>query len=76
MAGDEEKPNDERTFLHDLSNPLSVAYGNIQILLAQVQNGHVESEQVLAKLQKAMKYLDAVVEILEKRRAYVRSLEP
>lgn len=74
-AGDDQ---DERKFLHDLSNSLSVVFGNLQLLLSKLEKDNkptVQMQDVLPKLQKSVQYLDKVNELLDARRTYLRSQE-
>jgi hypothetical protein len=64
---------DERKFLHELANPLSIVHGNIRIMMRklqalQAQSGHLSPEEFQERLQKAMEACERVVASLAERR--------
>ena len=69
--------DDERKFLHDLSNPLAVVYGNLQLIVAKLEKDLTSYEPALMlhKLQRSVQYLDTVADLLDKRRVLLRSKE-
>ena len=68
---------DEKKFLHDLSNPLAVVYGNLQLIVSKLEKDlqAYEPEDLLHKLQKSAQYLDIVADLLDKRRVWLRNKE-
>ncbi|MBP6217933.1 MAG: hypothetical protein KA436_05055 [Oligoflexales bacterium] len=75
-GGSERLDSDERKFLHDLSNPLAVVYGNIQLLLAKMdRDPALPPDFILEKLKKTATYLDKVTILLDQRREWLRAKE-
>ena len=65
----------ERTFLHDASNPLAIAYGNIRLLVIKLEKDPtcMDIPAILEKLNKSLKSFDKVNTLLEERRNYIKS---
>lgn len=63
---------EERKFLHDLSNPLAIGYGNIRIAFKKLEaiseDAEAPANQVVDRLKKAIDAFERVNEILEIRK--------
>ena len=60
-----DKVAEERAFIHDLSSPLMVALGMVDLALSKLPE---DEDAVKTKLQKAKKSLDKMSELLKDRR--------
>ena len=60
----------EKKFLHDLSGPLAVAFGNASMMLSKLEAdpSQVPMDQLIAKLEKIVSSLDRVKNSVEARR--------
>ena len=65
----------ERAFLHDLSNPLAIAYGNMRLIVTKLEKDKtsMDIEAILVKLKKAGEAFDKATALLEARRAFLKS---
>jgi hypothetical protein len=70
-----EDPTGERAFLHDLSNILAVAQGNLHLILLKAKKspGDLKVEDLLAKVEVSMSSMNKMVEFLNARRDIVRT---
>ncbi len=62
---------DERKFLHDVANPLSIAHGNLKIALRKmdsVKDQGPELQEVLERLNKAMQACEKMAKQVGDRR--------
>lgn len=61
---------DERKFLHDLSNPLAIGYGNVKILSSKLQKNPdaLDKGDIIARLEKALTAFDRVNKLISDRR--------
>ncbi len=63
----------EREFLHDLATPVSVALGNLETTLDDDSKLGPLSENQRTRLEKALKAVDRIRQLMEKRRAEIRA---
>lgn len=65
----------EREFLHDLSNPLAIAYGNLKIISAKIEAdpNSMDMDAVLLKVNKALKAFEKANALLDKRRNHIKN---
>ncbi|NRA45049.1 MAG: hypothetical protein HRU09_08865 [Oligoflexales bacterium] len=65
----------EREFLHDLSNPLAIAYGNLKIISAKIEadRSAMDMDAVLTKVNKALKAFEKANALLDKRRNHIKN---
>ena len=63
---------DERRFLHDLSSPLMIASGLVEVLVNKSQN-EPELANASEKLQKVDKALKRIKTLVQERRAEIKS---
>ncbi|MFK7827139.1 MAG: hypothetical protein AB8G05_23550 [Oligoflexales bacterium] len=65
----------EREFLHDLSNPLAIAYGNLKIISAKIEAdpNAMDLDAVLVKVNKALKAFEKANALLDKRRNHIKN---
>lgn len=70
-----EADKSEREFLHDLSNPLAIAYGNLKILATKLESDQnsIPMEMIVSKLTKAVNSFERANALLDKRRIFIRS---
>ncbi|SMF54776.1 hypothetical protein [Pseudobacteriovorax antillogorgiicola] len=61
---------DERKFMHDLSNPIAIAQGNIKLTLRKLKKdpNSLTIEQIVERLGKASEAFDRVSEMMSSRR--------
>lgn len=72
----QEMPQNETQFLHDLSNPLAIAYGSIKLISIKLENtSDLSQEELRDKLEKAIKYFEKANQLIEKRRNYLHGLK-
>ena len=62
----------ERTFLHDLSNPLAIVFANIRMASMKLEADVANADTVKEKLQKALKTFDRINALLEERRDLIK----
>ena len=69
------KKNTEKEFLHDISSPISVLQGGLEMLRAKIQNGQLsELTEVEARLEgKLISVSDRLVKVLTARKKEVKS---
>lgn len=61
--------NPERTFLHDLSNPLSVALGMVELALESLRQQPTEAVAAeVVRLEKCHKSLTRMADLIRERR--------
>ena len=65
----------EREFLHDLSNPLAIAYGNLKIISAKIEAdpNAMDIDAVMVKVNKALKAFEKANVLLDKRRNHIKN---
>jgi len=70
-----EADKSEREFLHDLSNPLAIAYGNLKILASKLEadQSAIPMDMIVKKLLKAVNSFERANELLDKRRIFIRN---
>lgn len=69
---------DERKFLHDVANPLSIAHGNLKIALRRMdglKNQEPDLRDILDRLQKAMEACEKMAKQLGDRRQAIMDKE-
>lgn len=62
---------DERKFLHDVANPLSIAHGNLKIALRKmdgIKDQGTEFQEILERLTKAMEACEKMAKQVGDRR--------
>jgi signal transduction histidine kinase len=62
---------DERKFLHDVANPLSIAHGNLKIALRKMEgvtDKNAQQREVLERLHKAIEACEKIAKQLGDRR--------
>ena len=65
--------NSEQKFIHDLSSPLTVVQGGLDILLLKIKNGQITSlDQVVERVEKLIDNSDKVVKLLQERKKSLR----
>lgn len=62
---------EERAFIHDLSSPLAIASGLLEILAEELINFNSLEEQQKVRLQKAIGSLEKMKELLRARRSHL-----
>ena len=74
---DADHSSDEEIFLHELANPLAVAFGNIEVVLSKVGSpgAQLPVEFLIDRITRAHKALTAVTHLVESRRLAVRGPE-
>ena len=67
----------ERKFLHEMSNPLAIGFGNIKILLSKLQKtqNDISAEYTIDKVSKALDALERVNRLIEERRRELKEEE-
>ena len=70
-----EADKSEREFLHDLSNPLAIAYGNLKILASKLEadQNSIPMDMIIKKLSKAVTSFERANDLLDKRRVFIRN---
>lgn len=65
----------EREFLHDLSNPLAIAYGNMRIISAKLESdiNSMDIETILTKINKSLNAFEKANQLLEQRRFFIKN---
>ncbi len=71
---DDDKLN-ERHFLHDLCNPLSIAYGGIRLLKMKLDKdgAEVSMQEVKLRIDKALDNFERINKLIDERRNYLKS---
>jgi hypothetical protein len=69
----EDGANDERTFLHDVSNHLVVAQGMANYTLTKIKAEKPEDAKEVVRLGKAVKAIDDMVALVKARREKIRT---
>ncbi len=62
--------SDERKFIHDLSNPISIALGNLRLIARRWDEDpevHPTTE-MLARMEKVMENFEKIIELVAERR--------
>ena len=61
---------EERKFMHDLANPISIAQGNVKLVIRKLQKDKesFDPDQIISRLQKASDAFETVMEMLGERR--------
>ena len=64
----------ERKFLHDLANPLAIAYGNLRLLYGKMEKdiNAVPIEAIRERLTKIINNFDRANDLLDQRRKWLR----
>jgi len=65
--------DEERVFLHDVSNHLVVAQGMANYTLTKIQAEKPEDAKEVVRLQKAVKAIDEMVTLVKARREKIKS---
>lgn len=62
--------HDERKFIHDLSNPISIALGNLRLITKRWEENPNESPspEMLGQMEKVMENFEKIVELVAERR--------
>lgn len=74
----EDLPSDaENKFLHDISNPLSIAYGGLKLITMKLENNinAIAPEEILERINKAIFQIERLTELLNTRREEIRNKE-
>ncbi len=68
-------PTGEREFLHDLSNVVAIAQGNLHLLMRKIQKnpGEFKIEDAMPKLEASVNAITRMVDHLNARRDKVRA---
>jgi nitrogen-specific signal transduction histidine kinase len=68
----------ERKFLHDLSNPLAIVYGNAKLIHMKLEKdkSSLTIEAIFEKLDKMVTQLERVNAMLEERKQKIRNPAP
>jgi hypothetical protein len=68
-------PTGEREFLHDLSNIVAIAQGNLHLLMRKIQKNpaEVKIEDLMPKLESSVNAITRLVDQLNARREKVRT---
>lgn len=61
----------DRTFLHDLSNPLAIAQGHLEGVLMELKAGQPLSPRHVTKLEKALDGMFRIRDLIKAQRASV-----
>jgi hypothetical protein len=70
------KPNSEKDFLHDISSPVSVLQGGLEMLRMKLKNGQISDvSEVEARLSKLINVSEKLVGILTDRKNHVKDLD-
>ncbi len=64
---------DEKKFIHDISSPIGVTYGMVEVVLDALKSSGTARPEDILRLEKALKSLDKVAGLLEQRREQLRS---
>ena len=68
--------DDEKEFLHDISSPVSVIQGGLEILKIKLEKGEIkDTDQVLERLAKLIEVSNKVSGILLSRKEVIRTGE-
>ena len=68
--------DDEKEFLHDISSPVSVIQGGLEILKLKLEKGEIkDTDQVLERLAKLIEVSNKVSGILLSRKEVIRTGE-
>lgn len=70
-----EKSLTERGFLHDISNQLVIAQGMGSFVLSSISKKENEDSKELQRMQKVMKSVDKMIDMVRGRREVVKNLE-
>lgn len=65
----------EREFLHDLSNPLAIAYGGMKLISVKMENQQttpISLEEIQKKLEKAILYFEKANQLIDERRKFLQ----
>lgn len=62
--------HDERKFIHDLSNPLAIAFGNLRLVSKGLEENPQlpPSPEMLVRMEKVMESFEKIIELLAERR--------
>jgi hypothetical protein len=63
--------DDERAFIHDLSSPLMVAIGALDVALGLLEKSEPKNPALIERLNKAHAALDKITTILRARRSEI-----
>ena len=70
------KHNSEKDFLHDISSPVSVLQGGLEMLRIKIKNGQISDlSEVEVRLSKLINVSEKLVGILTDRKNHVKSSE-
>lgn len=64
---------EERKFLHELSNNLSIGYGMTSIVLKKISPGEEISAKEYERLEKGVDAITRMIREIEERRIYIKS---
>jgi hypothetical protein len=64
-------PNPERAFLHDISNPISIAYGMIEIVVATLEANPGQNTREVERLKKSLNALERTVTLIKERKKMI-----
>ena len=65
----------EQKFLHDISNPLSVGYGNLRLVVMKMKKdiNSLEKDKILERLEKSLDAFDKATQLLSDRRTVLKT---
>lgn len=65
----------EHHFLHDISSPLSVGYGNLRLVIMKLRKDpdSLDKSDILTRLEKSLKAFDQANSLLSDRRSVIKS---
>jgi hypothetical protein len=69
---------EERKFLHDVANPLSIAHGNLKLALRKMEKAKGEDpelQEILERMQKAMEACEKMARQVGDRRQLLMDKE-
>ena len=68
------KKNTEKDFLHDISSPISVLQGGLEMLRTKLLNGQLSDvSEIEARLEKLINVSGKLVKILTERKEEIRN---
>tara|TARA_B100001094_G_scaffold326452_1_gene382663 strand:+ start:651 stop:902 length:252 start_codon:yes stop_codon:yes gene_type:complete len=67
----------ERKFLHDLSNPLAIGYGNCKIILTKLtkDSDSLSKADIIKRLEKAVTAFERANGLIAERREYLLAID-
>ena len=72
MSEHAEQKSQERVFLHDISNPLSIAMGMLEIVISEAKSNPAFDAALLARMEKSLAAMERAVNMLKARRKILK----